>query len=81
MDDLDHRARSRLHTVREHIRLENAHDLGGAMHTFGAVADHDDEPWDEHDHGRDAVRAACRPPAAASTSRSAACTRSTHRTA
>jgi steroid delta-isomerase-like uncharacterized protein len=57
VDDLDRRSRSRLHIVREHIRLENAHDLAGVMDTFGPVARYDDEPWKEHYRGRDAVRA------------------------
>lgn len=43
-------------TVREHIRLENAHDLAAVMDTFGSGARYDDEPWDEHHTGRDAVR-------------------------
>jgi steroid delta-isomerase-like uncharacterized protein len=46
----------RIRTVREHIRLENAHDLGAVMDTFGPAARYDDEPWDEHHMGREAVR-------------------------
>ncbi|PYQ02729.1 MAG: hypothetical protein DMF82_15215 [Acidobacteria bacterium] len=46
----------RIRTVREHIRLENAHDLSAVMETFGPAARYDDEPWDEHHMGRDAVR-------------------------
>ena len=46
----------RMSTVREHIRLENAHDLAALMDTFGSAASYDDEPWDEHHIGREAVR-------------------------
>ena len=46
----------KLALVREHIRLENAHDLGAVMETFGPSARYDDEPWDEHHQGTDAVR-------------------------
>jgi steroid delta-isomerase-like uncharacterized protein len=46
----------RMSTVREHIRLENAHDLAALMETFGAAASYDDEPWDEHHIGREAVK-------------------------
>jgi steroid delta-isomerase-like uncharacterized protein len=46
----------RLERVREHIRLENRHDLAAVMETFGPVARYDDEPWDEHYDGRDRVR-------------------------
>ncbi|MEO8586814.1 MAG: ester cyclase [Acidobacteriota bacterium] len=42
--------------VRDHIRFENAHDLPAVMETFGSSARYDDEPWDEHHTGRDAVR-------------------------
>lgn len=42
--------------VREHIRLENAHELDAVMETFGSSARYDDEPWDEHHTGRAAVR-------------------------
>jgi steroid delta-isomerase-like uncharacterized protein len=45
-----------LQTVREHIRRENVHDLAGVMETFGSTARYDDEPWDEHHMGREAVR-------------------------
>ena len=46
----------RLALVKEHVRLENAHDLDGIMGTFGADARYDDEPWSEHHLGRDQVR-------------------------
>jgi steroid delta-isomerase-like uncharacterized protein len=39
---------SRLINVREHIRLENEHDLEGVLGTFGDKAHYDDEAWDEH---------------------------------
>ncbi len=46
----------RLRTVRDHIRFENAHDLSAVLATFGSSARYDDEPWDEHHMGREAVR-------------------------
>ena len=46
----------RLQVVRDHIRLENRHDLAAVLDTFGATARYDDEPWDEHHVGRNAVR-------------------------
>lgn len=46
----------RMSTVREHIRMENAHDLAAVMDTFGSAANYDDEAWDEHHMGREAVR-------------------------
>ncbi len=49
-------AADRVRLVREHIRLENAHDLAAVMETFGPSARYDDEPWDEHHAGRDAVQ-------------------------
>jgi steroid delta-isomerase-like uncharacterized protein len=48
---------SRLALVEEHVGLENRHDLNGIMGTFGASARYDEEPWDDHHIGRDAVRA------------------------
>ena len=57
MEDVRHEAMSqRLRTVRDHIRRENAHDLAAVMETFGSTAKYDDEPWDEHYRGREAVR-------------------------
>ena len=47
---------ARLAVVEEHVRLENRHDLHGIMGTFGASARYDEEPWDDHHIGRDAVR-------------------------
>jgi steroid delta-isomerase-like uncharacterized protein len=49
------RMKSRLALVEEHIRRENAHDLDGILDTFGPDARYDDEPWDDHRIGRDAV--------------------------
>ncbi len=46
---------ARLEIVEEHVRRENAHDLQGIMATFGERARYDDEPWDDHYEGRDAV--------------------------
>ena len=51
------RRAARLSLVEEHVRLENQHDLEGIMSTFGASARYDEEPWDEHHVGCDAVRA------------------------
>jgi len=47
---------ARLGIVRDHIRFENAHDLAAVLGTFGSAARYDDEPWDEHHVGPDAVR-------------------------
>src|SRR5512141_1273188 len=46
----------KLRLVRDHIRFENSHDLAAVLETFGPSARYDDEPWDEHHVGRDAVR-------------------------
>ena len=40
-----------------HVQQENQHDIAGIMATFGAQARYDDEPWNEHHEGRDAVQA------------------------
>jgi steroid delta-isomerase-like uncharacterized protein len=47
---------ARLEQVARHVELENLHDLDAVMDTFGPEASYDDEPWDEHPRGRDAVR-------------------------
>jgi len=47
---------ARLAIVDEHIHMENQHDLDAIMATFGPTARYDDEPWDGHHVGRDAVR-------------------------
>jgi steroid delta-isomerase-like uncharacterized protein len=47
---------ARIAIVKEHIRLENAHDLEGVLGTFGDTAHYDDEAWGEHHQGRDGVR-------------------------
>jgi steroid delta-isomerase-like uncharacterized protein len=49
------RMAARLRLVEEHVRHENDHNLAGIMGTFGATAHYDDEPWDAHYVGRDAV--------------------------
>jgi steroid delta-isomerase-like uncharacterized protein len=46
----------RMALVEEHVRCENAHDLDGVIRTFGSTARYDDEPWDQHWQGIDAVR-------------------------
>lgn len=50
------RLKARLAIVEEHVRCENRHDLAGLMATFGAEARYDDEPWQDHRFGLDAVR-------------------------
>jgi steroid delta-isomerase-like uncharacterized protein len=50
------RRSARLAIVEEHVRLENAHDLAGVLHTFGDSARYDDEAWGEHFEGGDGVR-------------------------
>ena len=47
---------TRIATVEEHVRLENAHDLEGVLHTFGDTARYDDEAWGEHYDGGHGVR-------------------------
>jgi steroid delta-isomerase-like uncharacterized protein len=54
--DLTDRIATRLKLVDEHIKHENNHNLKAIMETFGATAHYDDEPWDAHYIGRDAVR-------------------------
>lgn len=46
----------RIAVLEEHVRLENQHDLDGIMKTFGENARYDDEPWEEHHLGHEAVR-------------------------
>jgi hypothetical protein len=55
--EADERRKAKLAAVEEHVRLENGHDLDGIMGTFGASARYDEEPWDDHHIGREAVRA------------------------
>src|SRR5262252_9593414 len=57
MTDMTDRIAARLKLVEEHVRHENDHNLEAIMDTFGATAHYDDEPWDAHYAGRDAVRA------------------------
>jgi steroid delta-isomerase-like uncharacterized protein len=54
--DPESRFSARLAIVEEHVRLENQHDLDGIMRTFGTQARYDEEPWDDHHVGADAVR-------------------------
>jgi steroid delta-isomerase-like uncharacterized protein len=54
--DSERRLAARLALVDEHIGMENGHDLDGIMRTFGTAARYDEEPWDDHHIGRDAVR-------------------------
>src|SRR3977135_529364 len=57
MTAMTDRIAARLKLVEEHVRHENDHNLEAIMGTFGATAHYDDEPWDAHYVGRDAVRA------------------------
>jgi steroid delta-isomerase-like uncharacterized protein len=54
--DVERRLQARLALVDEHIGMENRHDLDGIMQTFGTSLRYDEEPWDDHHIGRDAVR-------------------------
>jgi len=47
---------ARVEQVERHVALENVHDLEAVMDTFGDDACYDDEPWNEHPRGREAVR-------------------------
>lgn len=47
---------ARIKRVEEHIRCENVHDIDALMKTFSAEPYYEDEPWDDHRVGRDAVR-------------------------
>jgi steroid delta-isomerase-like uncharacterized protein len=53
---LHDRRSARVAIVEQHVRLENAHDLEGVLHTFGDTARYDDEAWGEHYQGGDGVR-------------------------
>jgi steroid delta-isomerase-like uncharacterized protein len=46
----------RVAALEEHVRFENLHDLEGIMKTFGEGSRYDDEAWDEHYVGAEAVR-------------------------
>lgn len=50
------RQSARIAIVEQHVRLENAHDLEGVLHTFGDTAHYDDEAWGEHYEGGSGVR-------------------------
>ena len=54
--EFERRLAARLAIVEEHVGLENRHDLDGIMATFGDAARYNEEPWDDHHVGRDAVR-------------------------
>ena len=51
----DHRA-ARAALVDQHISLENAHDLGGVLGTFGRSAHYEDHAWNERYEGAAGVR-------------------------
>lgn len=53
---LRERLSARVALVKEHIRLENAHNLEGVLSTFGETARYDDEAWSEHHEGISGVR-------------------------
>jgi steroid delta-isomerase-like uncharacterized protein len=53
----EERRAARLALVEEHVRMENRHDLDGIIGTFGGSARYDEEPWDDHHIGCEAVRA------------------------
>jgi steroid delta-isomerase-like uncharacterized protein len=55
--DAERRRATRIALVDEHVGFENRHDLDGIMCTFGIAARYDEEPWDDHHIGCDAVRA------------------------
>ena len=57
MSDMTDRIAARLKLVDEHVRHENDHNLEAIMGTFGVTARYDDEPYDAHHVGLDAVRA------------------------
>ena len=46
---------ARIAIVDRHVRLENEHDLGGVLATFGKGAHYDDEAWGEHYQGTEGV--------------------------
>jgi steroid delta-isomerase-like uncharacterized protein len=48
--------RSRIDRVEEHVRFENEHDLDGIMATYASSPRYEDEPYDEHHAGPQAVR-------------------------
>lgn len=48
--------KARIARVEEHVGFENTHDLDGIMGTFAESPRYDDEPWDEHHVGAEAVR-------------------------
>ncbi len=52
----ENRLAGRVKLVEEHVRQENLHDLAATMATFGNTARFDDELWDAHFEGHNAVR-------------------------
>lgn len=50
------RLTARLELVREHVRLENAHDLEGILKTFGDAVACEDRAWDEDYPGAGGIR-------------------------
>jgi steroid delta-isomerase-like uncharacterized protein len=46
----------RVEVVKQHVRMENEHNLDGVLATFGTRAHYEDSPWNEHHEGRDGVR-------------------------
>jgi steroid delta-isomerase-like uncharacterized protein len=46
----------RLRTVKQHVDMENQHDLDGVLATFGRSAQYEDSPWNERHEGREGVR-------------------------
>jgi len=47
---------ARVEVVKQHVRMENEHNLDGILATFGQRAHYDDSPWNERYEGRDGVR-------------------------
>ncbi|MBW3661098.1 MAG: ester cyclase [Gemmatimonadetes bacterium] len=52
----DSRLEARLALVREHVRLENAHDLEGILETFGEAAAYEDRAWGDEYPGAEGIR-------------------------
>lgn len=48
---------ARMHTIAEHVRQENRHNLDGIMSTFGHEGRYEDLGWGDHREGLDGVRA------------------------
>lgn len=52
----DDRRAARLALVREHVRLENLHDLEGILKTFGDAVAYEDMAWGSEYPGADGIR-------------------------